>query len=607
MRRMFLFMVGVCITFSPFILQRAGGADAVTPIRPPPKILTTAAVKLPLSVVLPGPVTDYVLRTFSSDWAEEWYIKQRVLPATGFSFTESSGRSDEHIKPFWLLRNLKTRRGIAISLAWCGNWQLHILPDGPSTRIVVNTFPPGEKPYIFVRGMPIPGAVVDYFHGNWDNGAQPITRFIRDKLLRTKDLVMITHGRWPLVQYNDWYAADGRSNEKTLLRYARIARKIGCELFVVDGGWYGHNSRDLGKWAVDRKKFPRGLRDLARAVRGMGMKFGLWIEIECANPQSPVARRHPDWFLSWHGRRLSNRALLNFGNPKVRAWAEATISRLVTQYKLAYLKMDFNTNFPIPTHSRTLKASNDPVYKHYCGLIDVWRYIRRKFPNLIVENCSSGSLRATLMSSAFSDTNWISDNISNKANYVMMYGATYMFPPTTCSHWTVRPQHANQALDLAAKFQVNMPGMLGLSGDISKWNARTLSVAAREIALYKKIRPMLRHATVYHLTKQANPWHPQTWQALLYVDDSTGQALLFVFRGGAKSSSMNLRLRGLDRSKSYNIVSLTDPANAKVYPAGSLIYHGLEIKLSSAGDSELLELTPTHGAIGKGAASRHPH
>ncbi|MGC8539265.1 MAG: GH36 C-terminal domain-containing protein [Phycisphaerae bacterium] len=80
-----------------------------------------------------------------------------------------------------------------------------------------------------------------------------------------------------------------------------------------------------------------------------------------------------------------------------------------------------------------------------------------------------------------------------------------------------------------------------------------------------------------------------------------------MFRGGAKSFSMNLRLRGLDRSKSYNIVSLTGPANAKVYPAGSLIYHGLEIKLSSAGDSELLELTPTHGAIGKGAASPHPH
>jgi len=482
---------------------------------------------------------------------------------------------------------------------------MHILPDGHSTRIVVATLPSNEKPYLHVNAMPIPGAVVDRFHGNWDNGAQPMTRFIRDKLLRTNELVRITHGRWPLVQYNDWYAANGRSDGKTLLRYARIARKIGCELFVVDGGWYGHNTRDLGRWIVDRKKFPLGLRYLARAVRGMGMKFGLWIEIECANPQSPVARQHPDWFLSWHGRRLSSRAVLNFGNPQVRAWAEATISRLVRRYKLAYLKMDFNTNFPIPIHSPALNANNDPVYQHYCGLIDVWRYIRRKFPNLIVENCSSGSLRATLMSSAFSDTNWTSDNISNTANYVMMFGATYMFPPTTCSHWTVRPQYNNPALDLAAKFQANMPGMLGISGDISKWNARTMGVAAREIALYKKIRPILRRATVYHLTKQANPWHPHSAQSMLYVDDATGQALLFVFRGGAKSSLMNLRLRGLEGSLSYHVVSLTSAADSKVYQGRYLMHHGLEIKLSSAGGSEILELTPAPRINEKSAASRH--
>ncbi len=607
MRLKYCLLLGLFTVLWMNLSMESRSVQAAGPI--PLRGNTSAAhpVPLPFRSILPGHVTDYVLMTFSGNWGGEWHIRQQTLHAQGYSYTNTSGRSDSRFKPFWLLRNIHTGGGIAISLAWCGNWRFKVAADGGSTKVTVKTFPSGEKPYIYVHGMPIPGAVVDYFHGNWDNGAQPITKFIRDKLLRTNELVRITHGQWPLVQYNDWYAANGASDEKTLLRYARIARKIGCELFVVDGGWYGHNTIDLGKWTVDRKKFPQGLGYLAREVRGMGMEFGLWIEIECANPNSPVGLKHPNWFLSWHGRRLSNRALLNFGNPKVRAWAEATISRLVTRYKLAYLKMDFNTNFPVPIHSSTLNANNDPVYKHYCGLIDVWRYIRRKFPNLIVENCSSGSLRATLMSSAFSDTNWISDNISNKANYDMMFGATYMFPPATCSHWTVRPQHANPALDLAAKFQVNMPGMLGLSGDISKWNARTLGVAAREIALYKKIRPMLRHATVYHLTKQANPWHPQTWQSMLYVDDSTGQALLFVFRGGDRSSSMNQRLRGLDGSKSYNVVSLTGAAIAKVYPRRYLMHHGLEIKLLSAGGSEILELTPVQGIVEKGAASRQMH
>jgi|GEM_PF-3899475 len=99
MRRMFPVIVGMCVTFSLLNSGIARCADAATRIIPPLKILTATPVTLPFRVVLPGPVTDYVLRTFSSDWAEEWYIKQRVLPANGFSFTESSGRSDDHIKP----------------------------------------------------------------------------------------------------------------------------------------------------------------------------------------------------------------------------------------------------------------------------------------------------------------------------------------------------------------------------------------------------------------------------------------------------------------------------------------------------------------------------
>ncbi len=57
---------------------------------------------------------------------------------------------------------------------------------------------------------------------------------------------------------------------------AKTAAKIGCELFVMDDGWFSSRISDrsgLGDWEVNRIKFPTGLKTLADAVNKLGMDF----------------------------------------------------------------------------------------------------------------------------------------------------------------------------------------------------------------------------------------------------------------------------------------------------------------------------------------------
>jgi alpha-galactosidase len=63
------------------------------------------------------------------------------------------------------------------------------------------------------------------------------------------------------VLYNDWEGCMFSFDESRLLDLAGRAKKLGCELFVLDDGWFGGRNSDragLGDYNVNEKKLPSG-------------------------------------------------------------------------------------------------------------------------------------------------------------------------------------------------------------------------------------------------------------------------------------------------------------------------------------------------------------
>jgi alpha-galactosidase len=376
---------------------------------------------------------------------------------------------------------------------------------------------------------------------------------------------------------------------------------VGCELLTVDAGWYGKGAKAdwcyLGEWEVNKERLPNGLEAVAAEVRKLGMKFGLWVEIECVTPNSPLGKEHPDWYLRDGDRLLSGRGVLNLGHPQALAWVKSVIDRLVTTYRLDYIKMDFNTDPALD--SERFAGGSDPLHSHYRGLVELWKHMRARYPQLVVENCSSGSLRQDLMTAALTDTHWVSDNVENKANLAMNFGATYLFPPEICNHWTTTPARPAQgdagpgsALDLESQFTANMLGHLGLSGRIDRWDAETRRIAAERVALYKRIRPLLRNADVYHLTPQLSAATPRSVQAALYVDANSRKALLFAFQGGAPTLEATLRLRGLSPEPRYRLRMPPAFGPEQVLSGAELVEKGLPVRFPHRGASAVIEIEP---------------
>jgi len=551
-------------------------------------------VELPFEKVLPGPVTDYEVMRSSSEFCHEYLFDVLRLGPEGFKMECNKGRSGSGYKPWLMVRNVKTQRGLAISLAYSGNWRIEILPKRESTLFRAATLPETLKPFETINSLLIPGALVAEFTGHWDNGAQPITRFIRDRLLRNLG------DDWPWVQYNTWYERPhGKRHllsEEGLIKSARLAAKLGCELFVIDAGWYGQNDASadwneaLGDWRVNRQRLPNGIEPIAAEVRRLSMKFGMWVEIECAHPNSPVGKAHSEWFLRDGEKVASTRACLDFGNPEALAWATAEIDRIVTTYKLDYIKMDFGTDLIIDSEKYTDRP--DPLWCHYRGLVKLWEHMRNKYPKLVIENCSSGSLRHDLLTAAHSDTHWVSDAVRNEDNLVMGFGATYLFPPETCNHWTCYPK-SSEVMDVESCFTAAMLGQMGLSGPATSWSEEICRCAAERIALYKQIRPVIRNADVYHLTDQVNRKAMNMIQAVQYLDRRSSCSVVFAFQGGDARMTTVLKLYDLKPDVHYRVNMPPKFGSEQLIKGKKLIQDGLHVCFPHRGASAVIQISPS--------------
>ena len=587
------------LSVSLLLALASPACQSQTEVEKTPVPAEAQAVELPYEVRLPGSPDEYEILGMGGTeqltshgelwlpWGREYLLREERLSSAGILLECTVGRNGSPYKPWLLVRHVQTQSGVGVSIAYPGNWRITVSPgsDGTGTVVRADTLPTGLEIIRSVGGLPVPGALISRFEGSWDEGALPITRYIRKHLLR-REL-----SDWPWVQYNTWFDRYQKLDEPRLLALARLAADLGVEMFMIDAGWYGSQedwSQALGDWTVNPDRLPHGIEPIAAEVRRLGMKFGMWIEIEHASRHSEVARQHPDWFQQHEGEQVNSRGPLDFGNQEVVAWAKEQIDRLMRDYQLDYIKMDFNGTL---TSSENFEESGQRLWGHYRGLFELWSYMRERYPDLVVENCSSGSLRMDPSIAGYTDTHWVSDEVGAHFNLAMDFAMTYLFPPEICNHWTTFPE-TTSSLDLESNFRTSMMGQFGLSGSILEWEPETLEIARRTITEYKRIRPRIRRSEVYHLTGQIDPKEPKTFQAVQYLDPLTGTSLLFAFRAGDPAHEFTVVFRKIDSETSYEI---RDRGRTERVP-GARLQKGWQLELPESGSSALIEIAPVESS-----------
>ncbi len=562
------------------------------------------------------PAGEFELTTLRGGWGQERQVVTETLGDKAVSFESGLGRSTARMSPWFSLRNRRNGLRYLAQLAWSGNWNLAFLRlpgDVPTSQkdLYVEmglhgdfngpiSLPPAQS-------LDLPEVAFTVSSGDLDDAANALHRYHRRFVVPRNPA-----NDPPLVQFNSWYPFPGKMNILDMKRCADIAAKIGTEVFVLDAGWYNKIDwgRELGDWQPDRNAFPKGTAELAESVHAAGMKFGIWMEIECLGDQSEMIRRHADWCLKCDGHpvKRDQRFQLDFGKPEVRQWAMAEINRIVREHGLDWVKIDYNIDIGDRFDADDGTRPGDIHYRHVRGYYAWLDELRRSHPGLVVENCSSGGLRFDLGIIAHTHTTWLSDRTTPKQSLQLAYGSTLEFTPQVCNHWMVGDDEEGHVSLTDPPgwwqfmFRVPMNGQYGISSRVFEWNEPLVRCAAENVALYKRIRTTIAAGDCYHLTPPPAHGNPAGWMALQYVDPATGRSVVMAYRLGESEATQTFRLRGLAPPSRYR---LRIDGDVKGDMDGArLALEGFPISLAEPWRAATLELEPQDVGPRRGVRGR---
>ena len=503
-------------------------------------------------------------------WTRETQVRALRMANAPVLMESRTGKTGFGYQPYVALRAPTTTW--LCELLWSGNWRLEVEPLGTGALIEG-----GINAWGFRHALR-PGASLDLpgvLFGRVAGRMNATTQRLHDWRNRRRP----DPDRPVPVQFNSWFGYFGEPTAADILPVLPVARRLGCEVFVLDAGWYRTDDDDsdaawfdrTGDWQVSHARFPGGLAPIAEACHAQGLGFGLWFEPESIGVLSSVRRRHPDWLHHLDGRPPgpAERAILHLGVPDAWWHAFERIAAILRATRAVWMKWDFNADLFAGGWAPDLPAEltdEDPLIAHYRGLYRLQDAIRSAFPSLTLEMCASGGGRMDGAILSRAHVNWISDQPGPLRKLAIHFGSQLAHPAIACNDWLVEwppgpvPGYddADGAVhhlgDLPFRLRVAMLGSFGISARVAEWSADDQTIAADHVRFYRHhLRPIIQHGRQYLLTMPPAPDGSGDWAAIWYTRRDRSGGVLLAFRLAGADATRVFQLPGLSRDRHYRI------------------------------------------------------
>lgn len=523
----------------------------------------TAATRSGTEAERAGECGGFRALTFGGAWAREHIIQTQEIACSGITAESMKGEPGHETQPFIaaVSRDCGQDSGevCAMHFVYSGNFIAKIQKDAfDSLRMVIGIHPetfewklePGET-------FQAPEAVLVYSARGLGGMTRTLHDFYRAHLIRSP-----WQYRERPVLINNWEATYFDFDIHRLLELAGEAQKCGIEMLVCDDGWFGEQ-RDspeggLGDWFVNEKKLEGGFGALRESLRKKGMRFGLWFEPEMIAPQSRLFREHPDWVLRMHEREpglCRGQWVLDFSNPEVLDYLFTQMSSVIRENAVDYVKWDMNRPL-CDAGSSYLPADRQGElwHRHVLGLYELQERLLQAFPELLLENCSSGGARFDPGMLYYSPQIWCSDDMDPIERLSIQEGTELLYPLSTIGAHVCREVNdiTGRSVPFETRALTALTGTFGYELDITQLSAEEKEAIPGQIRRYKSVRRLIQEGDYYRLAS----WrlqHDLDITEVLSKDRAEGFLLLVQPLGVPNAASRRICLRGLDPQALYEV------------------------------------------------------
>ena len=435
-----------------------------------------------------------------NSWMRELQWQEYTLPELGFSRTCGSSTKRIHIKnlgswstkeylPMGAITNTETNNTVMWQIEHNGSWVWEL--GDTENKMYLCLSGPEEREHHWWRKL-CPGESFESVKaavsvGRDFNGAlEEMTGYRRTVARRDG-----ADASLPII-FNDYMnCLNGDPTEDKEFAMVDRAANAGAEVYVIDAGWYADGSwwDTVGEWKECPWRFPNGLKHVLDYIKSKNMIPGLWLEPEVMGINCLLAKKFDDeCFFMRHGKRIiaNGRYQLDYRNSKVHDYMMSVFDRLIAEYGVGYFKLDYNIEIGTGTEVDS-DSCGDGLLEHNRAYLAFLDEVLEKYPQLILENCSSGGLRMEYMSLAHSHLQSTSDQM-NYVNYShISAAASTAVLPEQAAVWSY--PKACDSLDGVVMNMVNsMLLRVHLSGEIAKLSGEQLALVNEGIDVMKSIR-----------------------------------------------------------------------------------------------------------------------
>lgn len=443
-----------------------------------------------------------------------------------------------------------------ISLMYSGNFEIEAEADQYSQTRIQAGISDEMLSYPIECGETFftPEVILSFSEEGFGTLSRRYHKFIRNNVCRGKYKMK----RRPIL-VNNWEATYFDFTGDKLVEIAEAASELGIEMFVLDDGWFGNrgpDDRGLGDWVVNEKKLGGTLDSVVKRITAKGLKFGIWIEPEMVNEDSDLYRSHPDWALTIPGRHPvlgRNQLVLDFSRKEVRDAVFESIAKVIDSADISYIKVDMNRSL-CDVYSKTYSTQNFGTlcYRYMLGVYDFFERINERYPDILVEGCSSGGGRFDAGMMYYTPQVWTSDNTDAIERLSIQYGASFGYPVSVISsHVSAVPNHqTGRETDIDTRAIVAFPSNFGYELDLTRLSDDEKKSIKSQIDSFKKDWDVIHNGDYYRVTDINDYPEYMVWDI---VSEDCSQAVLSAVTTNTHGNPIvhYARCKGLKRDSVY--------------------------------------------------------
>ncbi|MEN6386096.1 MAG: alpha-galactosidase [Phycisphaerales bacterium] len=365
---------------------------------------------------------------------------------------------------------------------------------------------------------------------------------------------------------------DVETTEQNHIYMINAYSQLGIKYMVTDAGWMQDCgdvwTNGMGSWVPRTDHYPNGVKPVADAAEAVGIKWGLWMTPEMANPGTIVYTQHPEWLAGGY-------CMVDFGKQAVIDYMYNIVDGFM---KLSPGFRVYRTDggFVPPIEPEGASRVGIMEMKYVMGLYQFWDRIIANYPDAFLYGCDCGGQRIDLEMIKRFHVNQKTDYFSvNDVDQASIWALSQYLPNNLIDVPLVRMDdytfHSTFASSLNLGWTADQPGfdMNKAKSILAKYN----SLAPRLIGSWYPLLPYSRAATV--------------WMASQYHRADLEQGIVLAFRHSSNSEpTKTLKLYGLTENSNYTLYF--NSTGQTITRTGAQLMAGLNVSLNQA-KSELIE------------------